>query len=359
MKKTKWSSLDHKIWRSRDHWPSPKRILVAFSGGKDSTALLSVLRRLSQAGGFDVLAAHIHHGSGKNEGWRDQAQSHCRVFCRDHDVELLEGLNSFKENLSKHPEGAADSGGIRPKPKPEAKPTDGLGLRSEAQLRAYRYQELRRLSQEQGCDWIVTAHHADDLLETRMLRLLRGTGPQGLKAMTEVEEGVWRPFLSVTRREIDQYVTENHLPFIEDPSNESLDPTRNWLRHEILPALEARQTGFVTNLGRSLHLLVEALQGGPLDLSIESAPEGGLQVCRWTFESLSGHDKGRALALILRRLGLENYSSGQIQEIRKQLDSERKVHMFTFAACLWTIDARRIKVSRNPNPNTESLRVNE
>jgi tRNA(Ile)-lysidine synthase len=313
VKKTVWSDLDHKIWKSKREWPPFKRLLVAFSGGVDSVVLLNVIHRLSSAGQFEFIAAHVHHGQAENQAWRDEALEWCRDYC----VTKL-GV-SFVQ------------GGPSPQP-----------LFSEESLREYRYHELHRLKLEHECDLILTAHHFDDLLETRILRLLRGTGPAGLSSMTSLEGDLWRPLLEVSRSEIMEYAKKNNLTNLEDPSNSSLDPQRNWVRHQLLPFIENRQRGLTANLGRSLQLLVEAMEiPVPLELTIEG--QSRLSFARQGYLGLSKSDQRRLLATVLLKLGLRDYSQGQIEEIHKRLDNSQIVHTFTFRSVLWAIDARQVR----------------
>lgn len=275
-------------------------------------ALLSVFQRLSAVGHFDVVAAHVHHGPGPTEAWRQQALEHCKALCEQLGVSLRTAGPSHIE------------------------------LTSEAQLREFRYQELRKLSAEEKCDFILTAHHADDVLETRVLRLLRGTGPSGLMALSSVEGDLWRPFLGIKKRELLSYVEQNNLSFLTDPSNTSTEPLRNWIRQDLLPFIEVRQSGLVENLGRSLQLIAEAFtpnEGLPLSL-IGDAEVG---FARADYLGLAVSEQKRGLAQVLLQLGVKNYSHGQIEEIHKRLDKPQKGHTFTLGSVLWTVDAKQVR----------------
>lgn len=310
--KTLWSNLDHTVWKKRAHWPSFKKLLIALSGGLDSMALLSVFSRLARAGSFEIFAVNVHHGPGPQEDWRHQAQVHCQTVCENL------GIDFFSAGPSK------------------------VELRSEADLRVFRYQELEKIRLENQCEFILTAHHADDLFETRFLRLLRGTGPQGLEAMSEFEGPLWRPFLEIPRADLIAYVKQNLLIYVDDPSNECSDPMRNWLRHELFPSIEARQSGLVRNLGRSLQLLVDSLASEmPLPLTFLGVRE--IAFSREEYHRLSSIKQRQLLAGLIHKLGLQHYSQGQIEEIQKRLDNIQKVHTFQLGNLCWHIDAWQVR----------------
>lgn len=314
--KAVWSGLDHKIWRNRSSWPRFQRILVGLSGGVDSVTLLSIIHRLSRAARFEVFACTIHHGPGPTEAWRTQAQELGKQISQNLGVTWVTNEPCINE------------------------------LKSEEDLRDFRYRELRKLREKYKCDFILTAHHSDDLLETRFLRLMRGTGPLGLEALREWDGDLWRPLLEISKEEIIQYATVNQLKFIEDPSNATVDPLRNWLRHELFPFMEARQKGVIQNMARSFQLLVEFLDSEVDNIDLVDTNQQGVEFERDLYLSLSDQDQRKILVKALLRVGLRNYSHGQILEIQKRLDNSQNMHSFSLGAALWAVDAKQIRVCR-------------
>lgn len=315
MKKWSWSPLDHKIWKNRSQWPPFKRVLVAFSGGIDSMVLLRIMKNLSFVGSFEVIAANVHHGPGPASLWRSECARFCEALCQEWEIEFH---------------------GVGPSPN---------GLKNEEELRHFRYEELRKLKSTLSCDFILTAHHADDLLETRLLRLLRGTGGQGLLAMAPFEADLGRPLLNIAKKEILDYAELQGLKPMEDPSNQELEPMRNWVRRELIPFLEARQSGLSSNLGRSLQLLVDERQ--------ESSTFGWLELkqglycySRTEYLLLNPMERKRLIAEVFQRMDVVEYSHGQIDEIVKRLDSAQRVLSFKVGGLLWDIDAKQVKVQR-------------
>src|SRR5690606_18010337 len=112
----------------------------------------------------------------------------------------------------------------------------------EAGARAARYAALRRELHEGEA--LLTAHHADDQLETVLLALMRGAGPRGLGASPALQRfgpgWLARPLLELTRRDLERWAAQEQLTWIVDPSNENISIDRNYLRHEIVPRLRAR-----------------------------------------------------------------------------------------------------------------------
>ena len=187
---------------------SARPLVVAFSGGLDSCVLLHALRyhaHLEGAAIPDVTVAHFDHamrdGSAGDAVW---AAGVCRAW----------GLPMVTERARE-------------------------SLTSEADARAARYAFLERARADAGDERILlTAHHADDQADTVLFRLLRGTGPDGLRGIHEQRPGIARPLLNVWREDLEVYAAEHGLRWREDPTNEQLGYARNTLRHEVLPLIE-------------------------------------------------------------------------------------------------------------------------
>jgi tRNA(Ile)-lysidine synthase len=196
-------------------------ILLALSGGADSVALLHALREIEGRFGFHLASAHFNHRLRADESDRDEA--FVRDLCAQLDVQLTvesaQGLDSTMPNL-------------------------------EERARRLRYHFLRRAADQLGATRIALAHHAGDQTETVLMRLLRGTGVSGLKAMAEVGPGrLIRPMLGLERGEILAYLDAIGARFVNDSTNSSCAITRNRVRHELITALEH---DYAPGLGRRL-----------------------------------------------------------------------------------------------------------
>lgn len=211
----------------------------------------------------------------------------------------------------------------------------GVSLKSEDDFRRERRKFLLQTLRNNKIDLIVTAHHADDLLETRLLRLIRGTGPQGLPAIQVLKDPWFRPFLNSPREDLRNYLAELGQSWWNDPTNLDSKFLRNWVRNEWLPQLEARQEGAVKSLARSIENCA-GLVPRPLKFDFKR----GLSRSLWEKEGPS--TQRSLLAAYLTHLGVADFTRGQLEEVRKRLDSSRKEHTFVVAGCLWKINAQQI-----------------
>ena len=206
--------------------PEGAKILCACSGGADSVCLLHLLQ---QTEGVSVACAHFNHGLRGAESDRDEA--FVKELCAGLGVPCVTGCGDVAEYAGEN----------------------GLGIEEAA--RELRYAFLEKTAAELGCDRIATAHNAEDNAETVLLNLIRGSGTKGLCGIPPVRGNVVRPLLTVTRAEIEQYLSENGLAHVEDSSNRGDDYTRNRIRHHILPLLRAENSAAVENIGTAAELL--------------------------------------------------------------------------------------------------------
>ncbi|MFN8625331.1 MAG: tRNA lysidine(34) synthetase TilS [Candidatus Binatia bacterium] len=205
-------------------------VLVALSGGPDSVALLGALVALAPEFGVGVCAAHLNHGLRGDESLRDQrcAEEVAQVL----GVSCVIGISTVLQG----------------------------GPNLEARARRERYAFLARAAAERHCTKIATGHTGDDQAETVLMRLLRGTGSDGLAAIRPVRDGhVIRPLIECSRAAVLDYVRAQALPFCDDSSNHDPRFLRNRLRQEILPLLRALNPAAVRNLAVTAQEVTDAL----------------------------------------------------------------------------------------------------
>jgi tRNA(Ile)-lysidine synthase len=226
-----WTPLHAKIHctiRSRHLFERNQRLLIAVSGGQDSLCLIKLLLDLQSKWGWDLGIAHCDHR------WRSDSQANA------HHVENLAKTwgTSFYLETANEP------------------------INSEAAARDWRYQALSAIAQANNYQYIVTGHTASDRAETLLYNLIRGTGADGLQALTwqrPLTTGIMlvRPLLEVTRIQTEQFCQEFKLPIWEDSTNQDLQYARNRIRQELIPYL---RDNFNTQVESALAQTAELLQ---------------------------------------------------------------------------------------------------
>ena len=207
-------------------------LVIAFSGGLDSTVLLHQLVCWQQQHPAATLRAlHVHHGlSPHADAWA----AHCLAVCEQWQIRC----DILRVQVDSHGQGV------------------------EAAARQVRYQALRH--HLRPGDTLLTAQHLDDQCETLLLALKRGSGPAGLAAMPQQlmlgENALLRPLLNCTRQQLEAWAAEYQLQWIEDESNLDTCYDRNFLRQRVLPPLLARWPHFAAATARSAALCGEQEQ---------------------------------------------------------------------------------------------------
>ena len=213
-------------------YPSGARIVVAVSGGPDSLALLHALNALKGGLGLDLRAAHLDHGLRAEAGRAD-----------------AEFVRAFAESIGVPASvGRADAEAFRRERR----------LSLEDAARRLRYEFLSEVALESDADAVALAHTADDQAETVLMRILRGTGLDGLGAMSPFASAVWggrrvnlfRPLLEIGKVETLAYCADNALNPRIDETNASADMTRNRVRVELLPAMRSYNPAVALALNR-------------------------------------------------------------------------------------------------------------
>lgn len=210
--------------------PGGMSLCVALSGGRDSSVLLHALAGLRDRNDWQLRAVHVNHGL---QSRADTWAHHCAQFCAGLDVPLRVRSVVISRDA-------------------------GHGI--EAAAREARYSALR--AEIRPGEWLLTAHHEDDQLETVLLHLLRGSGVSGLAGIPSGSDSaagrLCRPLLGVSRASIEAYARIHALHWIDDPTNADIALDRNFLRAQVVPALRLRWPTAARAAGRSARLAGEA-----------------------------------------------------------------------------------------------------
>lgn len=268
------------IERIRNKIQGFEQLLVGFSGGIDSTVLLHALYQIKNSTNplLQIRAIHVHHGlNHKADVW----EQHCAQLCSQWDIPFI-CRHVIVDPSQKGIEAAA----------------------RDARYQAYREELVMN-------EVLVTAQHLDDQAETFMLALKRGSGPAGLSSMPELSPfmalngATWllRPLLSTPRAELETYMQENQLTWVEDDSNQDDRYDRNFLRLHIMPALVERWPHFSNAVARSAALCAE--QESLLDELLKETLDGIVDYRGGLFiDDLRNYSSAKRNALIRRWIGL-------------------------------------------------------
>ena len=210
-----------------DLLPRQGLVLCAVSGGADSVYLLCRLREL----GYPVAAAHFNHGLRGAEADRDEA--FVRELCREMEIPFYAEKGDTAAYARERSLGLEEAG------------------------RKLRYDFLERTADRTGAACIATAHTADDNAETLLLRLARGTGLRGLGGIPPRRGRIVRPMLDVAREQVEAYLAERGIGYVQDSTNFSDGFARNRVRHAAVPALRSVNPAFVRAAGQTAALARE------------------------------------------------------------------------------------------------------
>jgi len=278
----------------------PKRYVIAFSGGLDSTVLAHALANLKHHDDYadiSVLAVHIDHGlQAESADWA--------VKCRDAANEFEIDFRSLVVNVQTE-----------------------SGKGPEASARDARYSALH--AELRKGDWLLSAHHREDQAETLLLNLIRGSGPAGVAGIGSLRRfgpgWLVRPLLNVDRADLQQYALDESLLWVDDPSNSNRRFDRNFLRHEVLPILKSRWPDIAARLQRSAGHAGEASQLLVELAEIDIQALGG-DTARLPIDALSALSAARQRNVIryaIRDRGFSTPTALQLERIMKEVIQAR------------------------------------
>lgn len=291
-------SID-KLHQILESLPESDSYLIGYSGGMDSHVLLYSLHALSDKLQADIRAVHVNHGLSNNApDW----EAHCRSVCNTLDIELLVVTIDARSPKGESPESWA---------------------------RYRRYTELAEHLREG--EVLLTAHHKNDQVETLLLQLFRGCGPDGLAAMPLSRSfgSGWhcRPLLEFSRDELQVFARETGLVWVEDESNQDVGIDRNYIRHQLLPAVREHWPGVLETLSRSARHQAEASQLldqlGASDLAGLTGTAPGARLSVAELKRLSVPRQKNLLRYWLHQLRLPIPDAGNMRNIISDLVNSR------------------------------------
>jgi tRNA(Ile)-lysidine synthase len=280
---------------------SDGRYLVGVSGGRDSVALLHFL---TASGYKNLVVCHLNHQL------RDRASTADACF-----VEQLAGKLQVDVVIR-----SANVRALAAKKK----------MSIETAARDARYEFFARVAKRKRCRTIFLAHHADDVVETFLINLFRGSGTSGLAAIREISKRsigevdltIVRPLLGIWRNDIDQYIRAHRLAFREDASNKDLAPVRNRIRRRVIPYLEK-------TIGRNIRqsiwrtAMIAAEEEAWIENQMPNSVDVDLAVGK--LSALPIALQRRQILKWLRRQDVANVGFNVVESVRSLLDHDSRV----------------------------------
>jgi tRNA(Ile)-lysidine synthase len=279
-------------------FPLRKPYLIGVSGGRDSVALL---HRLIELGYRRLVVCHLDHqlrGRASHTDARFVERLAAKLGCKFElgQTDVAAFARSSKQSL-------------------------------ETAGRAARYEFFARVARRRRSSTIFLGHHADDLVETFLMNLFRGTGPAGFAGMREISSRsvsgtilqIVRPFLGIWREEIDRYVRARRLKFRDDVSNASMGPTRNRFRRSLIPYIEKQ-------LGRNVRstvwraAMISADEADWLERLVDKKQFGPAQLDSQQLRSQPRALQRRVIHKWLQANGVGNLDFELIERVRALLD---------------------------------------
>ncbi len=189
-----------------------KKIIIALSGGADSVFALHFFYKFKKKYNIKILAVHVNHNLRGNESNKDE--KYCKELCKSLNVDFYSASVDVK-HFAKNKK-----------------------LSIEEAARILRYNELEKIAEETNTDAIITAHNINDNTETVLLNIVNGAGIDGIAGIPVKRGNIIRPFLSVSKDEIKNYLHTLKIKYREDSSNNNLDFQRNYFRKKIIPLIK-------------------------------------------------------------------------------------------------------------------------
>ena len=311
---------------------NPKKIIVAYSGGLDSTVLLHSLTRINFK--IPILAIHINHQQHHLSG---EWEKFCIDTAKAFEVKLISEKIQIEKNSGKG---------------------------TECEMRDQRYMVLRKYIELD--DWLITAHHKNDQAETLLLSILRGSGVDGLsgiKPSRRFADGMLiRPLLGYSKDELLNYAKVKNLKWIEDLSNEDNSFDRNFLRNKIIPQLEKRWPSINKRFSKVTSLALEASERSEDIAKIDLFNTGNDKyIDSEKFIKLSDNRQRNLIRYILRMKNLQQPSYKQLMDgtnaLRYIIKSNKNKYIKLPDADIHNYRKKIYVTSRIPKKNIEFMNL--
>jgi tRNA(Ile)-lysidine synthase len=304
------------------------KLLLAFSGGVDSLVLADLLHKA----GYNIELAHCNFQLRGQEAKDDTA--FCENFAKSINTKFHVIYFDTKAYAAEHK------------------------LSIQMAARELRYNWFKSLKVEHSFDFILTAHHANDNVETVFVNLIRGTGIKGLQGIPEKQNDIVRPLLFATKDEIKDYAIKNKLVFREDSSNQEIKYKRNFIRHQIIPELKKLNPALEETFSTSIQFFKQSA-----DIVAEFAQLKFKSICKEENSQLFIDiilllQEAQKETLLFEWLYRKNFKTSQIQQLVEVLMTNKQVgKQFSSATHQLVVDRKYIIVQALEKEPSEKVFV--
>jgi tRNA(Ile)-lysidine synthase len=304
------------------------KLLLAFSGGVDSLVLADLLHKA----GYNIELAHCNFQLRGQEAKDDTA--FCENFAKSINTKFHVIYFDTKAYAAEHK------------------------LSIQMAARELRYNWFKSLKVEHSFDFILTAHHANDNVETVFVNLIRGTGIKGLQGIPEKQNDIVRPLLFATKDEIKDYAIKNKLVFREDSSNQEIKYKRNFIRHQIIPELKKLNPALEETFSTSIQFFKQSA-----DIVAEFAQLKFKSICKEENSQLFIDiilllQEAQKETLLFEWLYRKNFKTSQIQQLVEVLMTNKQVgKQFSSATHQLVVDRKYIIVQALEKESSEKVFV--
>jgi tRNA(Ile)-lysidine synthase len=304
------------------------KLLLAFSGGVDSLVLADLLHKA----GYNIELAHCNFQLRGQEAKDDTA--FCENFAKSINTKFHVIYFDTKAYAAEHK------------------------LSIQMAARELRYNWFKSLKVEHSFDFILTAHHANDNVETVFVNLIRGTGIKGLQGIPEKQNDIVRPLLFATKDEIKDYAIKNKLVFREDSSNQEIKYKRNFIRHQIIPELKKLNPALEETFSTSIQFFKQSA-----DIVAEFAQLKFKSICKEENSQLFIDiilllQEAQKETLLFEWLYRKNFKTSQIQQLTEVLMTNKQVgKQFSSATHQLVVDRKYVIVQALEKESSEKVFV--